>query len=72
MAEVGSGVAGKPIEPAGPHPAIVIIHEAFGLNDNIRDIAQRLANEGYVALAVDLFAGCNRAVHMFRFFIRDL
>ena len=52
---------------SGPHPAVVVIHEIFGLNDNIRDIAQRLANEGYVALAVDLFAGRNRMVCMFRF-----
>ncbi len=56
-----------PNDPS-PHPALVVIHEAFGLNDNMRDIAQRLANEGYVALAVDLFAGRNRAVCMFRFF----
>ncbi len=53
---------------AGPWPAVVVIHEAFGLNDNIRDIARRFANEGYVALAVDLFAGRNRAVCMLRFF----
>ncbi|HZY42124.1 MAG TPA: dienelactone hydrolase family protein [Anaerolineae bacterium] len=52
---------------AGPFPAVVIIHELWGLNDNIRDIAQRFANEGYVALAVDLFAGRNRIVCMFRF-----
>jgi carboxymethylenebutenolidase len=51
----------------GPHPAVVVIHEIFGLNDNIRDIAQRFATEGYVALAVDLFAGRNRMVCMFRF-----
>lgn len=38
-------------------PAVVIIHELFGLNDNIRDIARRFAGEGYVALAVDLFSG---------------
>ncbi len=52
----------------GPHPALVVIHEAYGLNDNIRDVAQRFANEGYVALAVDLFAGRNRALCMARFF----
>ena len=40
----------------GPFPAVVIIHELFGINDNIRDIAQRFADEGYVALAVDLFS----------------
>jgi carboxymethylenebutenolidase len=55
-----------PTDP-GPHPSVVVIHEAFGLNDNIRDIAQRFANEGYIALAVDLFAGRNRAVCMARF-----
>jgi carboxymethylenebutenolidase len=55
--------------PEGPglHPAVVVIHEIFGLNDNIRDIARRFAHEGYVALAVDLFAGRNRMVCMFRF-----
>ncbi len=52
---------------SGPLPAVVIIHEAFGLNDNIRTITQRFANEGYAALAVDLFAGRNRAVCMVRF-----
>ncbi|HEX5166210.1 MAG TPA: dienelactone hydrolase family protein [Thermomicrobiales bacterium] len=41
----------------GQQPAVVIIHELFGLNDNIRDIARRFADEGYVALAVDLFSG---------------
>ena len=51
----------------GPFPAVVIIHEVWGLNDNIRDIARRFAADGYVALAVDLFAGRNRLVCMFRF-----
>jgi carboxymethylenebutenolidase len=54
-------------EGAGPFPAVVVIHEILGLNDNIRDITQRFASEGYVALAVDLFAGRNRMVCMFRF-----
>src|ERR1041384_886466 len=39
-----------------PIPGVVIIHEIFGLNDNIREIAQRFAGEGYAALAVDLFS----------------
>ena len=42
---------------AGLFPGVVVIHEAYGLNDNIRDIARRFADEGYAALAVDLFAG---------------
>jgi len=54
-------------EGDGPFPGVVVIHEIFGLNENIRDIARRFADVGYVALAVDLFAGRNRAVCMFRF-----
>lgn len=50
----------------GPHPAVVVIHEAFGLNDNIRDISRRFAAEGYAALAVDLFTGRSRALCMAR------
>lgn len=54
-------------EGEGPSPGIVVIHEIFGLNDNIKNIAHRFADVGYAALAVDLFAGRNRAVCMFRF-----
>ncbi len=54
-------------EGQGPYPGVVIIHEIFGLNENIKDITRRFAGEGYVALAVDLFARRNRAVCMFRF-----
>lgn len=52
---------------SGPFPAVVIIHEIFGLNENIKEIARRFADAGYAALAVDLFAGRNRAVCMARF-----
>jgi carboxymethylenebutenolidase len=41
---------------AGGHPGIVVIHEAFGLVEHIRDIARRFANIGYDALAPDLYA----------------
>src|SRR6266480_5565007 len=51
----------------GPFPGIILIHEIFGLNENMKDISRRFADQGYVALAVDLFAGRNRAVCMFRF-----
>jgi carboxymethylenebutenolidase len=51
----------------GPHPGVVVIHEAYGLNANIKDIAGRFAEQGYAALAVDLFSGRNRAVCMARF-----
>lgn len=39
----------------GSYPGVVMIHEWWGLNDNIRNEAQKLAREGYVVLAVDLF-----------------
>ena len=38
-------------------PAILLIHEWWGLNDQIKSVAAELANMGYVALAVDLYAG---------------
>src|SRR6266536_1011720 len=36
-------------EGEGPVPGIVVIHEAYGLNENIKDITHRFANQGYVA-----------------------
>ncbi len=54
-------------EGEGPFPALVLIHETFGLNENMKDIARRFASEGYLALVVDLFAGRNHAVCMVRF-----
>jgi len=53
----------------GPHPGVVVVHEVFGLNDNIRGSCRRLAAEGYAALGVDLFEGRNRAVCMARMFV---
>jgi carboxymethylenebutenolidase len=52
----------------GPFPAVLVIHEAFGLNDNIKDIARRFAAQGYVAFAVDLFSNASRVMCMFRLF----
>lgn len=40
---------------SGRYPAVIVIHEIWGLVDHIKDVANRLAHEGYVALAVDLF-----------------
>ena len=37
----------------GPYPAVLLIHENRGLNEHIRDVARRLAAQGYVVLAVD-------------------
>ena len=44
--------AGKELQPG-----IIVIHEWWGLNDNIRSMARQLAGEGYAALAVDLYGG---------------
>ena len=41
----------------GPFPAIIVIHEWWGLNDWVKEQASRLADEGYVTLAVDLYRG---------------
>jgi len=41
----------------GPFPAVVVIHEWWGLNDQVKEEARRLAAEGYLALAVDLYRG---------------
>ncbi|HET6309840.1 MAG TPA: dienelactone hydrolase family protein [Candidatus Nitrosotalea sp.] len=62
----GGGYLVTPDGP-GPHPGVVVIHEAYGLNDNIKDITRRFAREGYVALAVDLLTDRNRAVCMARY-----
>jgi carboxymethylenebutenolidase len=56
----------------GPHPGVVVIHEAFGLNDHIKDVTRRLADAGYATLAVDLFTGRNRAVCMARYMVGAL
>ena len=52
----GQSVNGYLAEPAAPKgaPAIVVIQEWWGLNDQIRGVADRLAAAGYVALVPDL------------------
>jgi carboxymethylenebutenolidase len=50
-----NGYLALPAQQAGPAPAMVVIHEAGGLRDHIKDVANRFANLGYVTLAVDLY-----------------
>jgi carboxymethylenebutenolidase len=51
------GFLAMPGDAAEPLPGIIVIHEWWGLNDNIKTMTRRLASEGYVALAVDLYGG---------------
>src|SRR2546425_2262673 len=41
----------------GPFPAIIVIHEWWGLNDWVKERASKLSDQGYVTLAVDLYRG---------------
>jgi carboxymethylenebutenolidase len=52
-------VKGMLYEPQGkgPFPAIVVIHEWWGLNDWVKEQASKLADQGYVTLALDLYRG---------------
>jgi len=51
------GWLARPDNAADDSPALLVIHEWWGLNDNVRRAAERLAGEGYVTLAVDLHKG---------------
>jgi len=54
--ETVQGVLYTP-EGKGPFPGIVVIHEWWGLNAWVRDQASKLADQGYAALAIDLYRG---------------
>ncbi len=53
------GFLALPQDAAAGSPGIVVIHEWWGLNDNIRTMARRLADAGYLSLAVDLYDGAS-------------
>jgi len=44
-------------DSGGSHPALLVIHEWWGLNDWVKEQAQKFADQGYVTLAVDLYRG---------------
>jgi carboxymethylenebutenolidase len=59
MVEYHDGTSGFLARPDSmeKYPAIIMIHEFWGLNDNIKDMAKQMAAEGYVIMAVDLYNG---------------
>jgi carboxymethylenebutenolidase len=51
-----SGYLVAPADAAGPLPAVMVVHENRGLNPHIKDVARRIALEGFLALAPDLLS----------------
>ncbi|EAW38476.1 dienelactone hydrolase family protein [Lyngbya sp. PCC 8106] len=51
------GYLARPTQAQESLPGLIVIHEWWGLNDNIKMMTERLAGEGYVALAVDFYKG---------------
>ena len=49
-----------PSAPPNRHPAILLVHGIWGLDGHIRDVAERLSEEGYLTLAPDLYSGKGR------------
>ncbi|MGA9151369.1 MAG: dienelactone hydrolase family protein [Candidatus Nitrosopolaris sp.] len=45
----------RPDDSVGPYPAIIVIHGVWGLNEQIKGVTRRYANEGFVAIAPNLF-----------------
>lgn len=53
-----TGFLARPVGSEGTElPGLIVIHEWWGLNENIQEMTRRLAGEGYVALAVNLYGG---------------
>jgi carboxymethylenebutenolidase len=46
----------RPENPGSPHPGLIIVHDAYGVGEHIRDVTRRFANAGFDAIAPDLYA----------------
>lgn len=55
--ELVYGYFAFPSDMIEPLPAIIVVHDWWGLNDNVRAEASRLAAAGYMVLAIDLYGG---------------
>lgn len=44
-------------EGDGPHPAVLVMHNALGIGDHVRGVTRKLADLGYVAVATDMYGG---------------
>lgn len=69
MAVGGGGTMSSELFAPGrsqPSPGVLVLHESFGLNDDIRRIARRFAAAGYVAMCPDLYSRGTRIVCLSR------
>jgi carboxymethylenebutenolidase len=57
LADGSKAYLALPVNGQAPLPALVVIHEWWGLNEHVKHWADRLAEDGYAALAVDLYRG---------------
>jgi carboxymethylenebutenolidase len=66
----GTTMRGYVVRPqdSARHTGLLVFQEAFGVNGHIRDVTERLAREGYIAVAPELFhrTGLRGRVHQFR------
>ena len=58
---VMKGYLARTVEQRGAQPGIIVVHEWWGINKHVRETADRLAELGYAALAVDLFGDGKQA-----------
>jgi len=59
LEHAGTVLVGQMARPAGngPFPAVLVMHNALGLGEHVRETAQRLASLGYLAVATDMYGG---------------
>jgi len=55
--QLAYGYFAFPADMAAPIPAVILIHDRWGLDESTQDLTRRLAAEGYIVVAIDLFGG---------------